>query len=348
MAQQDGSAPPISSPGDRAESGVSSASTNKSTRRRLDFGGDKYALAFVWLALAVLFSVLRPETFATWDNVRTIFSSQSVLVILALAALLPLIVGEFDLSIAANLGLCAIIVATLDVKYDWPIAAAVLVAVLVGAIVGALNAILVVGVGVDALVATLGVATLATGTSLAVSDYLTVSGVDPVLTRAINTQIGGMPLSFFYGLVLAAVLWIVLSRTALGRHLYFVGQSREVARLSGLRTAALRSGAFITAGVLAGVAGVVLTGTLGSADPAVGASFLLPAYAAAFLGSTTIRPGFFNPGGTLLAVYFLATGIVGLQLLGLEDWVQQFFYGLSLIFAVTLSRLVGRRRRSRA
>ena len=95
--------------------------------------------------------------------------------------------------------------ATLDVKYGWPIATAILAAVLVGALVGVLNAVQLIGVGVDALVATLGVATLATGTSLAVSDYLTVSGVSPLLTRAINTQIGGMPLSFFYGLLLAAV-----------------------------------------------------------------------------------------------------------------------------------------------
>jgi ribose transport system permease protein len=313
-------------------------------RRRKLHGGDRFALPVIWLAMAGVFAVLRPDTFATTANIQTIFSTQSILVILALGALLPLIVGEFDLSIAATMGLSAIVVATLDVQHGWPILLAVVAGVAFGAIVGLVNAVLVVGVGVDALVATLGVSTLAAGLSLAVSDYLTISGVDDALLTAVNHQVFGMPLAFFYGLALMLILWVVLSHTPLGRHLYFVGQSREVARLSGLPVFSLRAGAFIAGGALAGLAGVVLTGTLGAADPAGGAPFLLPAYAAAFLGSTTIRPGFFNPIGTVLAAYFLTTGVTGLQLLGLEDWVQQFFYGIALIFAVVLSKLAGRRR----
>ncbi len=319
-------------------------SSRRGGRRSSWHGSDRFALPVIWLLMAGLFSILRPETFATWANVQTIFSTQSVLVILALGAVLPLIAGEFDLSIASTMGLSAILIASLNVQQGWPIWFAVVAGIVLGALVGLVNAVLVVGVGVDALVATLGVSTLATGLSLAVSNYLTVSGVDGALAAAVNKQLLGMPLSFFYGIALMLLLWVGLSHTPLGRHLYFVGQSREVARLSGLPVVALRAGAFITGGALAGFAGAVLTGTLGSADPAGGAPFLLPAYAAAFLGSTTIRPGFFNPVGAVLAAYFLTTGVAGLQLLGLEDWVQQFFYGIALIFAVVLSKLVGRRR----
>src|SRR5262249_28333055 len=104
--------------------------------------------------------------------------------------------------------------------------------------------------------------------------------------------------------------------------------------------------AFVFSGLLSAVAGLLLAGTVGGADPTAGASFLLPAYSAAFLGATTITPGRFNPWGTLIAVYFLVTGISGLQLLGLSDWIQQVFYGATLVFAVTLSRLVELRRRA--
>jgi len=310
--------------------------------RQLRIGSDRFALPIIWVAMAVVFAILRPGTFATTANLQTIFSTQSVLVILALAALLPLIVGEFDLSIAANMGLSAIVVATLNVNHGWPISLVVVAAIASGAMVGLINAVLIVGIGVDALVATLGVSTLAAGLALAVSDYKTISGIDQGLIDAIGHRAWGMPLSFYYGLLLVVVMWLLLSHTAIGRHLYFVGRSREVARLSGLRVAGLRGGAFVAGGALAGLAGVVLTGTLGSADPAGGAPFLLPAYAAAFLGSTTIRPGFFNPVGTILAAYFLTTGVTGLQLLGLEDWVQQFFYGVALLFAVVLSKIAGR------
>lgn len=324
-------------------SGQVDAAAPGRARRRWS-GGDRFALPMIWVTMAAVFAVLRPDTFATWTNIQTIFSTQSVLVVLALAALLPLIAGEFDLSIASTMGLSAILVATLDVQHGWPIWFAVAAAIALGALVGLINAVLVVGVGVDALVATLGVSTLATGLALAVSDYLTISGVDAALVTVVNKRVLGMPLAFYYGLALVLVLWVVLSHTASGRHLYFVGQAREVARLSGLPVVILRGGAFVVGGALAGLAGIILTGTLGAADPAGGAPFLLPAYAAAFLGSTTIRPGFFNPVGTILAAYFLTTGVTGLQLLGLEDWVQQFFYGIALIFAVVLSKLAGRRR----
>jgi ribose transport system permease protein len=161
-----------------------------------------------------------------------------------------------------------------------------------------------------------------------------------------TNQVLGVPYSFYFGVIAAGVIWYVLRYTPLGQYLLFVGRSREVARLSGLNVAGIRFGSFVAAGLVAGLAGVVLAGTVGSADPTVGTTILLPAYSAAFLGATTITPGRFNPLGTLVAVYFLVTGITGLQILGLSDWVQQVFYGISLLFAVTISVLA--RRRSRA
>jgi ribose transport system permease protein len=93
---------------------------------------------------------------------------------------------------------------------------------------------------------------------------------------------------------------------------------------------------------MAGAAGVVMVGTQGGADPASGAAYLLPAFAAAFLGSTAIIPGRFNVWGTFLAVYFLVTGITGLQLMGVENFVQALFYGSALIIAVAAAQLAGR------
>jgi ribose transport system permease protein len=103
-------------------------------------------------------------------------------------------------------------------------------------------------------------------------------------------------------------------------------------------------GSLVLCSTLAGVAGVLYAGTSGSASPTGGAELLLPAYAAAFLGATTITPGRFNAFGTLIAVYFLVTGITGLQLLGAPNFVQQLFYGGALIIAVSVSVLVRIRR----
>src|SRR5262249_667282 len=240
--------------------------------------------------------------------------------ILALGVLLPLIVGEFDLSIASNLGFSSVLVAVLNVNDQWPVWPAVVVTLLVGPVIGFLNGLFVVIIGVDALIATLGVGTFIGGIAFAISHYATIPNVSHSLVAVTSEGVGGLPYSFFYGIALGIVLWYLSRYTPLGRHMLFVGEGREVARLSGLPVQKIRVGAFRAAGLIAAFAGVMLTGTLGSADPNVGVSYLLPAYAAAFLGSTAVTPGQFNAWGTIISVYFLITGITGLQLLGLSDW----------------------------
>jgi ribose transport system permease protein len=151
-------------------------------------------------------------------------------------------------------------------------------------------------------------------------------------------------MAFYYALGLCVVAWYFLQRTPWGRYLYFVGQNREVARLAGINVNRYRVGALLCTPVVAALAGVVLVGTLGSSTPETGTTYLLPAFAAAFLGATAFVPGRFNAWGTFVAVYFLDTGFTGLQLAGYETWVRDAFYGGSLVVAVTLARIVSTRR----
>jgi ribose transport system permease protein len=137
-------------------------------------------------------------------------------------------------------------------------------------------------------------------------------------------------------------VFYVFTFTPVGRRLLIVGRGREVARLSGLKVHRIRILSFMACGALSGLAGVVYVGTSGTADPSAGTAYLLPAFAAAFLGATVLQPGRFNAWGTLVAVYFLTTGINGLSQLNVGTFVQQLFYGGALIVAVLLSRLAGR------
>ena len=133
----------------------------------------------------------------------------------------------------------------------------------------------------------------------------------------------------------------------MGRRLLFVGRGREVARLTGIRVNRVRTGSLAASGFFAAIGGILYVGTTGAADPLSGQTFLLPAFAAAFLGATSILPGRFNPWGSIIAVYFLVTGITGLAFLGIETFVQNLFYGGALVLAVALSQLVrGRREQS--
>lgn len=305
---------------------------------------ERSGLVLTWAIMIAVFGALRPDTFLTSANFSTILGSQAVLVVLALGVIIVLTAGDYDLSIAGVLSLSAMMIAVLNAKHGWPIGLAIVAALAAGAAVGAINGLFVMIFGVNSFIVTLGTGTVLQGIVLWISNSETISGVsDGLVNAVVGNSLLGIPLGFYYGLVLCLILWYVFEYTALGRRLLFVGRGRKVSRLSGFDVPRLRWGALIVTGVLSAAAGVLYAGTTGGADSTSGASFLLPAYAAAFLGATTIVPGRFNPWGTLVAVYFLVTGITGLTILGAESYVQDLFYGGALVIAVALSQFPRRK-----
>ena len=305
---------------------------------------ERYALLVVWAVIVVIFGILRPDTFLTTSNFTTIFGSQAILVVLTLALLPPLTAGDYDLSVAATMTLSAMTLAILNVNHGWSIWWSILAALGVGVAVGLVNGALVVVLQIDSLIATLGSSTFVAGIVLWISDSQTISGINEgLIDWVVVKRLFGIPLEFYYGIALGLVMFYVFEFMPVGRRLLFVGRGRSVARLSGIRVSHLRWGALVVSGLISAFAGILYAGTLGSADPTSGLSFLLPAFAAAFLGATTIQPGRFNPIGSIAAVYFLVTGITGLQLLGVQTFVQQLFYGGALILAVALSQAARRR-----
>jgi ribose transport system permease protein len=297
----------------------------------------RLALPAVWL---LVIGVLEPDTFLTSANFQTIFGSQAVLAVLTLGLLLPLTAGDYDLSVASVLSLSAMVTALLNAGEGWPVGLAVLAAVGAAVIVGVVNGALVALLELDSFITTLGTAAVVSGVVLGISSSQTVGGVsDSLVNPVIRWDLLGIPLAFWYALILCVALWYVLDFTPAGRRLLFTGRGRSVARLSGVRVGRARFSALVGAAAVAGLAGVLYAGTNGGADPTSGGDLLLPAFAAAFLGATGIAPGRFNAWGSLVAVYFLVTGVTGLQLLGVESFVQQLFYGGALVAAVAVSRL---------
>lgn len=326
-----------------------------SPRSRRDTGLDlvrdltlRFGVVAALLVLAIVFSVLEPDTFPTSSNLRSMIVNQSVLAIVALGVLAPLTVGEFDLSVGGLLSMSSVI--TIVLMGDGvPTVLCILVAVGACVVVGAVNGLLITYVGISSFVATLGTATLVGGLAQWWSNNQTVfEGVTEGFQKLGRTLVGGVfPISGVYVIVLAMVLWYVLARTPFGRQMLATGLGRDAARLAGIPTRARTATAFVISAAFAGFAGVLSAAQLASASPGVGESLLLPAYAGAFLGATTIVVGRFNVFGTLAGVILLAIGITGLQLLGVETFISQIFNGAALVLAVTIARL-GRRQSAQA
>jgi len=336
---------------DKTTSAKTSSPEADSARPRRSLGPmfEKYALVLALIAVVVVFSALRPETYPTANNLQNILGSQAVLLVLALGLIVPLTAGEFDLSAVSTMSLAAMTIAVLNVQHGWSLLPAIAVAVLACLVVGLINALLVVRLQIDSFIATLGSGTVVLGVVQWISDSTSVTGVDSTLVDAtIGTRIFGVSLQFYYALALVLIMAVVFQYTPIGRRLLFVGRGAQVARLSCLHVDRIRGGALVTSALVAALAGIVYAGMLGGADPSSGQSFMLPAFAAAFLGATAIVPGRFNAFGTLVAVYFLVAGVVGLQMLGVASFVQQLFYGGALVVAVALSGAVRRRTASRS
>ena len=317
------------------------ASTTPVTRSRFRRFVAPSAMIGLLLLELVVFSMLAPDTFPTAVNFRAVAANQAILGLLTLALLVPLIAGEFDASLAAVLTVSSLTSASLMSNANWPLWAAIATALCASTVLGLVNGLIVVKLGVNSLVTTLGMFTVLTGLITGLAEGRTISSGLPTETLArFANPIFGIPLPVCYLLIVATVVWYVTERTPLGRHWQAIGSSVPSARLAGLKTDRLRVMAFVAGGFLAGIAGIVQLFKAGLGTPNIGPNLLFPAFAAAFLGAAAFRLGSFNVRGSMVSIFLLAFGVVGLIMIGAPYWVDQIFTGTALVLSLALVRVL--------
>jgi ribose transport system permease protein len=304
-----------------------------------------HGLLLLTAVLIVLFSILLPETFPTKFNVRSILANESVTAFVALAVMVPLAAGEYDLSVGNILGMSSILAVGLQLKsgVSWEVAVALGIAA--GALIGAINGVLVAYLQINSFIATLGFGTFMLGISEWYTHGLQQAGAfAPGFFTFANWSIFSVvPGSAVYVAVVAVVLWVVLEFLPVGRRLYALGFNRRAADLVGVPTRRYIFWAFTVSGILCGCGGVVVASQLQSSQSTLGADYLLPAFVGALLGATSVRPGRVNVGGTILAVLVLAVGISGLTQESASFFVTPLFDGGMLVAAVALAGMATRR-----
>lgn len=331
-------------PADEAAARRASPLTNRSGD-----GLGRYALVLVLVLMFVAFSIARPESFGTFDNARAILNNQITIVFLALAVTLPLVVGEFDLSVASTFGFAQMLTVGLVMQHDVPVPVAVALALATSAVVGLANGIAITRFGISSFIATLASGSILSGAALAYSKGETIFGAAPeALTRISRSELLGFKLPVIYAIVVVVGLTIVMNRLPVGRKMYATGSNKRAAELSGIPADSYIISTFVAGGLLAGIGGVILGASLGSATPGTGSALLIPAFAGAFLGATAILPGRFNIVGTLVAVYVVGVAVAGLQQVGVALWVEPVFNGVVLFVAVGLSAWTAQQRKRRA
>jgi ribose transport system permease protein len=310
-------------------------------------------LSAVYLAAVffIIFSLVDPSTFPTSVTMRLVFSQGAVTCILALAFLVPIAAGAYDLSVGALMALALSLCLWFNLHTHVPAGLVAVIAVAACTGVGAVSGFVIVRLKVNSFIATLGMSQVLLAAVTYISEDKEVVGNMPNSYAALGqNNVFGIPAVLVLLLVLSVVLWFVLEHTPAGRFLFATGGNEPAARLTGVRTDRVVWGSLIASGAIAGLAGVIYSMQTPIFSTSVGPGYLFPAVTAVFLGASQFqqRP---NVWGTLIAYFALAFGIQGLALSSSSGavWSQPLFEGAALIVAVAFaSRPVIAKRRARA
>lgn len=300
----------------------------------------QYGVIASLVVAIVVFSVLRPQTFPTLDNFQNILVQSAIPIMLATGLTLVLVMGEFDLSFAALGGLAGALAVSLMSLHgtDWRLA--VVAGIAVGCLAGAVNGFLVAYLGASSFIITLAAGSVLTGLEYLITDQKTIYSNIPLgFVQFGQDRVLGLGWLLIVAVLIAAVVALVMKYTETGRYMYAVGFNPEASRLAGIKVKRLRFLGFLFLGAAAGLGGIMISAQAASNFPNSAQPYLLPTFAAAFLGSAAIGRGRFTIQGTVFGVFFFQVVQTGLTMMSLPTWVVNVFQGLVLAAAILISRL---------
>jgi len=299
----------------------------------------RYGTVLAAILIIAVFSVLSPSAFFSVGNVINVSRQISFLVIIALAATVVMVVGEFDLSVGAVASLGGVVAAQLAVR-GVPVGLCFAMAAGTGLVIGLVNGLLITRFRLLSFITTLAMGTVLGGLTFWLTGGSTVFENVPERFSALGrATLLGVPALSVLMLAITVLAWFLLTQTPVGRRLYAVGGNEAAARLAGVATDWHKTLAFALAGLLAALTGALLASRLGSAQPTGGNGLFLPAYAAAFLGMTAFRDGVPNVYGTLLGALIIGLLANGLTILQVPTFLQDVITGVIVILAIILQKL---------
>ena len=299
-------------------------------------------------ALLTVFSLARSDVFPTVDNLLNIMNQVSILGTMAFGLTVCLVMGLFDLSIAAMATLGGYVATFLLVQYPDTISVpvAVLISLAVAGAIGVFNGLIVSYLGISAFIATLATGSIITGAMLGISNSKTIiTGIPDEFLVIGQGSVFGVSNPILIMLAIGVILWLLLEHTQLGRHLYAIGGSAEASRLSGIAVKRYAPIALAICAGCAGLGGLIAASVLGAGRPqGVGDTYLLNAFAAVFIGASSLRPGKFHIIGTFIGVMLIGVINNGLSVMGVPTYWQYIVQGVLLIIALFSAGLLTMRR----
>lgn len=295
----------------------------------------RYSTLVVLILMFVGFSLF-VNRFLAAQNLMNILQQIAILTIVGAGLTFGFAAREMDLSVGFTVGMAGILVPLMLVE-GYPIALAIPAGLLAGLVVGLVNAFLVTVVGIPSLIATLAMGSILFGFNFLLTGGRAIYGGLPDSYLALGQgQVMGLPVLAWFMLGAVLIAWFVMERTIFGRYIYAVGGNQKAAELSGVQVRRYRAAALVVCSLFAVVAGILLAARLGSGQPNAGERYLLDGLATVFIGMTMLRPGTATVLGTFFGALFIGIINNGLNLMGMDTYIQSIVKGLIILVAVAI------------
>jgi ribose/xylose/arabinose/galactoside ABC-type transport system permease subunit len=293
--------------------------------------GDRYGTLVGFAAMVLLFCLLRPSTFATWDDLRSIVEQASPILVLAVGLTLVLSTGHFDLSFPGILNLAsagAVLIMT-EAHEGWAIA------VLIGLAIGLVSGV-IAGVGVasgraSSFIITLALSTIWSGLAIGISGARTITDVPTSYLNITFNTVLGIPNAVIVAFCVTLVMFSLMRWSAFGRYTQALGSNASAARLAGIRVSTTQVFAHVLFGLCAGIAAILLSSSSGQYTPSIGSGSLITPFVAVFFGTSVLAARRFNVFGTVVGTLFIGTLQTGMVVLEIAPWVSEVILGAALI-----------------
>jgi len=303
----------------------------------------KRLLPAVSLVLLCIFFSVQSEPFRTADNLFNIISQNAWLLIAGMGMTVVLLGAGIDLSVGSVMALCGVVSAHTMVRLGWSVPLSILAGLGTGAAAGLVNGLIATRLRVPAFIATLGMLLVARGMALKVAQGVTVDGIPDAFGALANARPLGIPVPVLLTIAVAVFVAVLLHFTKFGRYIQAIGSNPEAARVSGVPVERVQIGAYVLGGTLAGLAGLVEAARQGSGNPTSAEGYELDVVTAVVVGGASLSGGEGRVSGTILGALLVAVLRNGLNLLGVEPFLQKAYIGVLIIAAVAFDQWARRK-----
>ncbi|WP_297987892.1 ABC transporter permease [Anoxybacillus sp.] len=307
--------------------------TSVSSKVKLFHVLNKYGMLFILIGLIILMSILSP-TFLTTGNLLNIVRQMSVVGIVAIGVTMVIITTGIDLSSGSVIALVSVVVASFAHPDTYPVFIPILIGLGLGLLTGVINGTIISKAKIAPFIVTLGMMTAARGAALLFSDGRPIGNLSDSFKFIGQGMVLGVPVPIIIFALVGVVSYISLNKTKFGKYVYAIGGNEQAARIAGVNVDKYKIFVYGYAGLLSGLAGIILTSRIASGQPTAGVMYELDAIAAAVIGGTSLAGGIGTIGGTIVGALIIGVMNNGLDLMNVSPYWQQILKGVIITVAV--------------